>query len=75
VTVEREGMTLLVGDAAAGFDTCPLCGNKLASAQTEEAFVFKRVRFRRRTYRLMVLPHRLERFGTNEIQDKLSTKN
>jgi hypothetical protein len=37
VTVEREGMTLLVGDAAVGFDTCPLCGNKLAPAQAEQA--------------------------------------
>ncbi|MGC2171691.1 MAG: hypothetical protein WA623_09920, partial [Candidatus Sulfotelmatobacter sp.] len=30
VTVERQHTTLLVGDvAAAGFDTCPLCGAKL----------------------------------------------
>jgi hypothetical protein len=36
VTVQREGMTLLVGDAAAGFDTCPLCGQKLPSAQAEQ---------------------------------------
>jgi hypothetical protein len=35
VTVQREGITVLVGDAAA-FDTCPLCGNKLAPAQVEE---------------------------------------
>lgn len=36
VTVERQGMTLLVGGAAgAGFDTCPLCGNKLAPNQAE----------------------------------------
>jgi len=36
VTVEREGMTLLVGSAAAvGFETCPLCGSKLAPAQAE----------------------------------------
>ena len=33
VTV-REGMTLLVGGAATvGFDTCPLCGSKLAPGQ------------------------------------------
>jgi hypothetical protein len=37
VTVEREAMTLLVGDAAAAFDTCPLCGSKLAPAQAEQA--------------------------------------
>jgi hypothetical protein len=37
VTVQREGITLLVGDAAAGFDTCPLCGSKLAPAQAEQA--------------------------------------
>jgi hypothetical protein len=30
-------MTLLVGGAAAGFDICPLCGQKLASAQAEQA--------------------------------------
>jgi uncharacterized protein with PIN domain len=37
VTVEREAMTLLVGDAAAAFDTCPLCGSKLAPVQAEQA--------------------------------------
>ena len=37
VTVQQEGMTLLVGDAAAGFDICPLCGQKLAPAQAEQA--------------------------------------
>jgi len=37
VTVERQGMTLLVGAAAAGFNTCPLCGQKLAPAQAEQA--------------------------------------
>jgi hypothetical protein len=36
VTVEREAMTLLVGDAGAGFDTCPLCGSKLAPEQAEQ---------------------------------------
>jgi hypothetical protein len=37
VTVQREAMTLLVGDAAAvGFDTCPLCGTKLAPAEAEQ---------------------------------------
>jgi hypothetical protein len=35
VTVQREGITLLVGDAAA-FDACPLCGNKLDVAQAEQ---------------------------------------
>ncbi len=36
VTVEQQGMTLLVvGAAVAGFDTCPLCGSKLAPAQPE----------------------------------------
>jgi len=37
VTVERQGMTLLVGGAAAGFDNCPLCGQSLAPAQAEQA--------------------------------------
>jgi hypothetical protein len=37
VTVERQGMTLLVGDAVAACDTCPLCGNKLAPEQAEQA--------------------------------------
>jgi hypothetical protein len=38
VTVERQGVTLLLGGAAAvSFDVCPLCGNKLAPAQTEKA--------------------------------------
>jgi hypothetical protein len=37
VTVERQGMTLLVGGAAEGFDACPLCGQKLAPAQVEQA--------------------------------------
>jgi hypothetical protein len=37
VTVERQGTTLMVGDAAAAFDTCPLCGSKLAPAQAEQA--------------------------------------
>lgn len=38
VTVERQGMTLLVGGAAAaGFDFCPLCGQKLDPAQAEQA--------------------------------------
>jgi len=36
-TVQREGMTLLVGNAAAGFDICPLCGQTLAPAQAEQA--------------------------------------
>jgi len=37
VTVERQGMTLLVGGAAANFDNCPLCGQKLAPVQAEQA--------------------------------------
>ncbi len=37
VTVERQGMTLLMGGSAAGFDNCPLCGQKLAPAQAEQA--------------------------------------
>jgi hypothetical protein len=37
VTVERQGMTLLVGGAAAaGFDSCPFCGNKLAPNQADQ---------------------------------------
>jgi hypothetical protein len=36
VTVERQGMTLVVNGAAAGFDTCPLCGNKLAPNQPDQ---------------------------------------
>jgi len=36
VTVERQGTTLLVGNVS-GFDTCPLCGQKLAPAQSEQA--------------------------------------
>jgi hypothetical protein len=37
VTVERQGMTLLAGGmAAAGFDTCPLCGSKVAPDQAEQ---------------------------------------
>jgi hypothetical protein len=30
-------MTLLVGDTAARFDICPLCGTKLAPEQAEQA--------------------------------------
>jgi hypothetical protein len=38
VTVERQGITLLVGGAAAGgFDVCPLCGQKLAPEQAGQA--------------------------------------
>jgi hypothetical protein len=37
VTVQREGMTLLVGDATAGFDACPLCGSKLTPEQVQQA--------------------------------------
>lgn len=37
ITVERQGMTLLVGGAATDFENCPLCGQKLAGAQAEQA--------------------------------------
>lgn len=37
VTVERRGMTLLVGGTAAGLDICPLCGQKLVPARAEQA--------------------------------------
>lgn len=38
VTVEQQAMTMLVGDVeTAGFDTCPLCGNKLTPAHPEHA--------------------------------------
>jgi hypothetical protein len=36
-TVRREVMTLLVGSAVASLDVCPLCGNKLAPSQAEQA--------------------------------------
>jgi hypothetical protein len=36
VTVQREGLTLLVGSTA-GLDVCPFCGQKLAPAQAEQA--------------------------------------
>jgi len=32
-TVRREGVTLLVGEAATSLDICPLCGNKLVPYQ------------------------------------------
>jgi hypothetical protein len=35
-TVHREGI-LLLGNAVAGLDTCPLCGNKLVPTQAEQA--------------------------------------
>jgi hypothetical protein len=38
VTVERRGTTVILGDVgAAGFETCPLCGSKLAPEQAEQA--------------------------------------
>jgi len=37
VTVQQESTTLLVGGVAAGFDICPLCGQKLAPAQASQA--------------------------------------
>jgi hypothetical protein len=36
ITVERQGMTLLMGGMA-GFDTCPLCGSKLGPAEADQA--------------------------------------
>jgi len=36
VTVERQGLTLVVSGAAVGFDTCPLCGSKLVPNQAEQ---------------------------------------
>ena len=30
VTVQREAMTLLVGEGLPGFNICPLCGQKVA---------------------------------------------
>jgi hypothetical protein len=37
VTVERHGVTVLLsGVAAADFDTCPLCGQKLAPTQAAQ---------------------------------------
>jgi hypothetical protein len=36
VTVERQGTTVLMGNVAAGFDTCPLCGSKLVPEQPEQ---------------------------------------
>jgi len=37
VTVEQQSTTMLVGGAtAADFDTCPLCGSKLAPDQAEQ---------------------------------------
>ena len=37
MTVQREAVTLLVGDAAAaGIAVCPLCGTELAPAQAEQ---------------------------------------
>lgn len=37
VTVERHGVTVLLsGVAAADFDVCPLCGQRLAPTQAEQ---------------------------------------
>jgi hypothetical protein len=33
VTVERQGTTVVIGNVPMNFDTCPLCGSKLASEQ------------------------------------------
>lgn len=37
VTVERQAMTLLVNGGSVEFDRCPLCGQELTPAQTEQA--------------------------------------
>jgi hypothetical protein len=37
VTVERQSSAVLMGGAAVGFDTCPLCGTKLGPDQAEQA--------------------------------------
>jgi len=37
VTVERQSTAVFMGGAAVGFDTCPLCGTKLAPEQAEQA--------------------------------------
>lgn len=37
VRVERRGLTLLMGSAAAGLEICPLCGQNLAPSQSEQA--------------------------------------
>jgi hypothetical protein len=37
VTVERQGLTILVGSATEIFDVCPLCGNKLAPERAKQA--------------------------------------
>jgi hypothetical protein len=36
VTVQREATSVLIGGAA-GFERCPLCGQKLAPEQAEQA--------------------------------------
>jgi hypothetical protein len=33
VTIERQTTAVLVGGTAANFDTCPLCGQKLAPSE------------------------------------------
>jgi hypothetical protein len=43
VTVQREAVTLLAGEAAAGFDVCPLCGQKLASEPLDRASLRSRI--------------------------------
>jgi hypothetical protein len=36
VTTERQGTTVLLGNLATAFDTCPICGSKLGSKLTPE---------------------------------------
>jgi hypothetical protein len=36
VMVQQEGVSLTLSGAVAGLDVCPLCGHKLAPAQTEQ---------------------------------------
>jgi hypothetical protein len=37
VTVQRESTTLLVSGPTPAFDSCPLCGQKLAPQEAEQA--------------------------------------
>jgi hypothetical protein len=36
VTIQRESTTLLISGSTAAFDVCPICGQKLASAQVDQ---------------------------------------
>jgi hypothetical protein len=37
VTVERQGVSVLLGGGAVGLDACPLCGRRLASEHAPQA--------------------------------------